>query len=69
MSNENRVTTSTRSSPKTVEIEEEENPPSEDSMVSFYTAVTHELGSQQNPIDIDQFCIQLETPHPTINIL
>ena len=69
MSDENRVTTSTGNSPKTVEIEEEENSPSKDSMVSFYTPDTHELGSQHNPIDVDQFHIQLETPHPAINIL
>ena len=56
-------------SPITVEIEDRENSPSEDSVVSFYTPDTHELGSQQNPINVDQFHIQLETPHPTINTL
>ena len=43
--------------------EEEENAPSEDSMISFYTADTHEPGSQQNPIDIDWFFIRLDIPH------
>ena len=56
-------------SPITVEIEDRENSPSEDSVVSFYTPDTHELGSQQNPINVDQLNIQSETPHPTINIL
>ena len=75
VSDENCITTSTESSPKTVKImfekqdEVEKNTLSEDLMISFYTADTHEPGSQQNPIDIDQFFIQLETPHPAINIL
>ena len=56
-------------SPMTVEIEERENSPSEDSMVSFYTPDTHELGSQRNPIDVDLFHVQLDTPHPAINTL
>ena len=56
-------------SPMTVEIEEEEDSPSEDSMVSFYTPDTHEPGSQRNPIDVDQFHVQLDTPHPAINTL
>ena len=51
--------TSTENSPRTVEIlsegrnEEEENSPSEDSLVSFYTANTPEPGTINNPIDID----------------
>ena len=49
--------------------EEEENAPSEDSMISFYTADTHEPGSQQNPIDIDWFFIRLDIPHLAINVL
>ena len=60
---------SSSTSPITVEIEDRENSPSEDSVVSFYTPNTHELGSQQNPINVDQLNIQSETPHPTINIL
>ena len=73
--NENNVATSTEDSPRSIEImskkqdEEEENAPSEDSMISFYTADTHEPGSQQNPIDTDRFFIWLDTPHPAINVL
>ena len=46
---------------------EEENNPSEDSLISFYTADTHEPGTQQNPIDIDLICEQsiIPLPRPT----
>ena len=45
----------TESPPRTVEImsEEDENAPSEDSLISFYTADTHEPGTIDNPIDVD----------------
>ena len=66
---EDHVMTSTENSPRAVEImpeeqdKEEENTPSEDSLVLFYTADTHNPGMQQNPIDIDL------TPEQPINPL
>jgi hypothetical protein len=62
-------------------INEEDSATSEDSMiplytnddrtesgpsVTFYTA-NSELGSQQNPIDVDRLFIRTDTPHPAIN--
>ena len=52
---ENHSPITTESPPRTVEImsEEDENAPSEDSLISFYTADTHEPGTIDNPIDVD----------------
>ena len=65
---ENRVAISTKNSPRSVEImseekdKEEENTQSKDSLISLYTTDTHELGTQQNPINIDLIPEQLIVP-------
>ena len=43
--------------------------PLDDSTTTFHTANKHELGSQQNPIDIDQLVARQVTPHPAIGVL
>ena len=63
-SNENCATMSAEGTPRTVEIMSEENVPSKDSLISFYTTNTHKLGTRQNPIDINLIPEQSIVPLP-----